>query len=60
MYYSPHTHLAISRERQEDMLREADKRQLARLVPDDRTSLLSRIRSLIGERSAKQPIVRPV
>jgi hypothetical protein len=60
MYYSPHTHLAISRARQEDMLREAHKRQLARLVPEDRPSLLSRIRSLIGERSAQQPVVRPV
>jgi hypothetical protein len=63
MYYSPHTHLAISRERQEDMLREAHKRQLARLVSDDRPSLLSRIRSLIGrrsERSVRQPVARPV
>jgi hypothetical protein len=59
MYYSPHTHLAISRERQEDMLREAHKRQLARLVPNDRPSLLSRFRSLIGQRSAKQPVARP-
>jgi hypothetical protein len=60
MYYSPHTHLAISHERHEDMLREAHKRQLARLVPDNGTSLLSRIRSLIGQRSAGQPVVRPV
>lgn len=60
MYYSPHTHLAISRERHEDMLREARKRELARLVPDNRPSLLSRIRSLIGQRSASQPVARPV
>jgi 3-phenylpropionate/cinnamic acid dioxygenase small subunit len=62
MYYSPHTHLAISRERHEDMLREAHKRQLARLVQDDRPSLLSRIRSLIGQRSVtqQQPAARPV
>jgi hypothetical protein len=60
MNYSPHTHMAISRERHEDLLREARKRQLARLVADDRPSLLSRIRSLIGERSAKQPVARPV
>jgi hypothetical protein len=57
--YSPHTHLAISRERQEDMLREAHKRQLARLVSDDRPSLLSRIRSLVGQRSVRQPVARP-
>ena len=62
MYYSPHTHLAISRERHEDMLREAHKRQLARLVTDNRPSLLSRIRSLIGHRSVTQhqPVARPV
>jgi hypothetical protein len=59
MYYSPHTHLAISRERQEDMLRDAHKRQLARLVSDDRPSLLRRIRSLVGERSVRQPVARP-
>jgi hypothetical protein len=63
MYYSPHTHLAISHERHSDMLREAHKRQLARLVPDDRPSLLSRIRSLVGRRSVTQqhqPVARPV
>jgi hypothetical protein len=60
--YSPHTHLAISHERHSDLLREAHKRELARLVPDDRPSLLSRIRSLIGLRSVKQsqPVARPV
>ena len=61
MYYSPHTHLAISHERHEDLLREAHKRQLARLVSDNRPSLLSRIRSLIGERTAKQrPVARAI
>ena len=61
MYYSPHTHLAISHERHQDMLREAHKRQLARLVLNDRPSLLSRIRSLIGERTAKQqPVARAI
>jgi len=44
------------------MLREARQRELARLVPDNRPSLLSRIRSLIGLRSVKQPrpVARPV
>jgi hypothetical protein len=60
MYYTPHTHLAIARDRHEDMLREAHKRQLARLVSDNRPSLLSRIRSLIGQRSVTQPVARPV
>jgi hypothetical protein len=41
------------------MLREAHKRQLARLVSDDRPSLLSRIRSLVGQRSVRQPVARP-
>ena len=59
MYYSPHTHLAISHERHSDLLREAHKRQLARLVPDNRPSLVSRIRSLIGQRSVRQPVARP-
>jgi hypothetical protein len=60
--YSPHTHLAISHERHSDLLREAHKRELARLVPDNRPSLLSRIRGLIGLRSVKQPrpVARPV
>jgi len=60
--YSPHTHLAISHERHSDLLREAHKRQLARLVPDDRPSLLSRFRSLVGRRSVTQhqPVARPV
>ena len=58
--YSPHTHLAISHERHSDLLREAHKRELARLVQDNRPSRLSRIRSLIGQRSAGQPVVRPV
>jgi hypothetical protein len=60
--YNPHTHLAISHERHSDLLSEAHKRELARLVPDDRPSLLSRIRSLIGLRSVKQsqPVARPV
>jgi hypothetical protein len=32
MYYDPHTHLTIARDRHEDMLREARKAQLARSV----------------------------
>lgn len=60
MYYHPHTHLEISRARQEDLVREADKRQLARLVAEERPGLTARIRAFLGERSAKrQPVVRP-
>lgn len=32
-YYDPHTHLALARARQEDMIREARRAELARLVP---------------------------
>jgi hypothetical protein len=61
MYTSPHTHLAISRERHEDMLREARNRELARLVEGDRPGLLARVRKLFPHRGAKhEPVVRPV
>jgi hypothetical protein len=32
-YSNPHTHMALARARQEDMMREARKHELARLVP---------------------------
>jgi hypothetical protein len=61
MYYSPHTHLDISRQRHEDMLREARKHELARLVEDDRPGLASRLRKHFpGRRESHQPAVRPV
>jgi hypothetical protein len=61
MYYSPNTHLDISRERHEDMLRDARKRELARLVEDDRPSLVARARKLFPGRGERhQPAVRPV
>jgi hypothetical protein len=59
MYYNPHTHLDIARARQADMVREADRRRLAKLVAEDRPSLIARLRGFIGERSAKQPVARP-
>jgi hypothetical protein len=61
MYYSPHTHLAISHERHEDMLRDARNRELARLVEDDRPGLVARVRNLFPSRGERhQPAVRPV
>jgi hypothetical protein len=61
MYTSPHTHLAISRERHEDMLRDARNRELARLVQRDRPSLIARVRRLFPDRGAKhEPVVKPV
>jgi hypothetical protein len=59
MYYSPHTHLAIARERQADMVREARNRELATLVADERPGLISRLRARFGEHGAKQPVARP-
>jgi hypothetical protein len=61
MYYSPHTHLDISRQRHEDMLRDARKQELARLVEDDRPGLVARFRKYLPRRSERhQPAVRPV
>jgi hypothetical protein len=59
MNYNPHTHLDIARARQADMIREADRRRLAKLVAQERPSLMARVRGLFGEHSAKQPVVRP-
>jgi hypothetical protein len=61
MYYDPHTHLTIARDRHEDMLREARKAELARSVQDDRPSLVVRLRGLFGHRVKHQPAVpRPL
>jgi hypothetical protein len=61
MYYSPHTHMDISRQRHEDMLREARNHELARLVEDDRPGLVARFRKHLPSLSERrQPAVRPV
>jgi hypothetical protein len=61
MYLNPHTHMAITQARHADLVREAEHRELARLVTKDNPSLLSRVRGFFGERSAvTQPVVRPV
>jgi hypothetical protein len=61
MYSHPHTHLAISHERHEDMLREARKSELARLVQHERPGLVTRLRGLFGHRVKHQPAVpRPL
>ena len=62
MYYDPHTHLTIARDRHEDMLREARKAQLARSVEDDdnRPGIVARLRGLLGERVKHEPAARPV
>jgi hypothetical protein len=59
--YNPHTHLAISRDRHEDMLREARKAELARLVQDERPGIVTRLRGLLGHPAKHQPAVpRPL
>jgi hypothetical protein len=57
-YYNPHTHLDIARARQEDMIREARRAELARLVSKpEREGLGSRITRLLrrGERRPALP-----
>jgi hypothetical protein len=54
-YYSPHTHLALARARQEDLIREARRHELARLVPKrESTGVLVRIASLL-KRHQRRP-----
>ena len=62
MYYDPHTHLTIARDRHEDMLREARKAHLARSVEDkhQRLGIVARLRGLRRERVQHEPAVRPV
>jgi hypothetical protein len=57
MSYNPHIHLAIARARQDDLLREADRRRLAKLASEGRPSLAARIRGFFGEHTVKQPVV---
>ena len=55
--HSSHIHLALARARQEDMIREARRARLARLVPkDEREGLGARISHLF-KRSAPRPAV---
>jgi hypothetical protein len=55
MNYNPNTHLAIARERQADMQREASRREMASLVADDRPSIFARLRARIASHGARQP-----
>jgi hypothetical protein len=48
MYTNPHTHLAIARERHADLVREAERRNLAAAFKDERPGFLSRLRSRLG------------
>lgn len=57
MNYSSDIHLALARARHEDMIREARRAQLARLVPKvERESLVSRVARLV-KRVERRPAV---
>ena len=57
MTYNSSIHLALARERQADLIREARRARLARLVPkDEREGLGARISHLF-KRSAPRPAV---
>jgi hypothetical protein len=59
MYYNPHTHLEIARARHEDLLRDAERARRAAAFKSERPGLIARLHSLLGNRTAKQPVVRP-
>jgi hypothetical protein len=58
MNYTPYTHLAIARDRHEDMLREADRARLARSFEGERPSAFSRLRAHLARKHETQ--ARPV
>jgi hypothetical protein len=51
MSYSPHTHLALVRARQEDFIREARRRELAGLL-GERPGLVARLAARLRRRPA--------
>ena len=59
MYYSPHTHLALARERHQDMLREAERHRLAASVARRGPSLVERIRALTVRQPGRRPVESP-
>lgn len=55
-YYSPHTHIALARARQDDLVREARRRELARLVSkDDGPGPFARLATRLRRREAPRP-----
>jgi hypothetical protein len=58
MYYSPHSHLAIARARHEDMLRDAERAQLARSFDEEKPGMLSRLWTHLARKREADP--RPV
>jgi hypothetical protein len=61
MYYSPHTHLALARERQADLIREARRNELARLVPkDERPGFIARLAGRLHLHQSPRPAANSV
>ncbi|HUC34444.1 MAG TPA: hypothetical protein VMR48_01975 [Gaiellaceae bacterium] len=58
MYYSPHSHLAIARARQEDMLRDAERARLARRFEDERPGVFTRLWTHVSRK--REPSARPI
>jgi hypothetical protein len=58
MYTNPHTHLAIARERHEDLIRSAEQHRLAKLVAEKRPGPFARLQAYFSKRHgvAKQPV----
>ena len=55
-YYSPHTHIALARERHEDLIREAGRRELAKLVADEKgLGPAARLVARLRRREAPRP-----
>ncbi|MGH3031353.1 MAG: hypothetical protein ACRDNE_11460 [Gaiellaceae bacterium] len=55
-YYSPHTHIALARERHEDFIREASRRELARVVAGEKSlGLAARLAARLRRREAPRP-----
>jgi hypothetical protein len=55
-YYSPHTHIALGRAREEDLIREARRRELARLVAEDKgPGLVARLAARLRGSEASRP-----
>jgi hypothetical protein len=55
MNYNPHTHLTIARARQEDMIRQAERDQLARSFKGERPGALSRLRTHLTRKHPVHP-----
>lgn len=55
MNYDPHTHLTIARARQEDMIRQAERDELAHSLKDERPGALSRLRAHLTRKHPMHP-----